>query len=697
MSATLDAEPVSNYLDRCPIARVTGKLHDVSIHYRSLTRPADPELIAPLVEDHLFETPDSGHLLVFLPGFGEIRRLAKRLEPAAARAGALVLPLHSSLSADEQDRALRPSTQRKIILSTNIAETSLTIDGVKTVIDSGLARFVRYDGARGIDRWETNPISRAAADQRAGRAGRTGPGTCIRLWSQREERSRPEFEEPEIHRVDLSGSVLALHAWGVPNPENFDWFDAPKPERVKEAEHLLRLLNAIDGDPPRITPLGEDMLALPVHPRLARLFLAARDCDRAREGASIAALLSEKDIRLSTTRRPPLRGATDQRGVKGKSDILDRLDALAEAEAARFVHSLRSRGIDPIAARQVARVRDDLLRRFAGDKHFRKSTDLDGDDELLRLILLAYPDRVVKRRGLPGTGVMIGGRGVCLTTDSVVRDADLFIAIDARQDRRAGVLEAQVSLASVVRLEWLEQLFPARVGHQCVTRYDEPRQRVVSTNQLWYHDLLLREDTMASPQAELASSHLADAIRPQAGHIFRENQGAASWLSRVEFLRRALPEWNWPEFSDDVLADLLENVCQGKSRLEEVQRADLVPYLQSRLTPAQNRELQQSAPLTLTLPSGRQARLTYEPGRPPILAVRLQELFGWSESPRVARGRVPALLHLLGPNNRPVQITDDLKSFWTTTYHQVRKDLRRRYPKHAWPENPLEAGSEEIL
>ena len=263
----------------------------------------------------------------------------------------------------------------------------------------------------------------------------------------------------------------------------------------------------------------------------------------------------------------------------------------------------------------------------------RKSTDIDADDELLRLILLAYPDRVVKRRGLPGTGVMVGGRGVCLTPDSVVRDADLFIAIDAREDRRAGVLEVQVSLASVVRLEWLEQLFPAHVRHQCDTRYDEPRQRVVSTNQLWYHDLLLREDTMASPQEELAASHLAQAIRPQAANIFRENQVAASWLSRVEFLKRTMPELNWPEFSDDVLADLLEDVCQGKSRLEEVQRADLVPYLQSRLTPAQNRELQQSAPLTLSLPSGRQARLTYEPGRPPILAVRSRN-FSVGPNPR---------------------------------------------------------------
>jgi ATP-dependent helicase HrpB len=646
-----------------------------------------------LIEERLSEKSDSGHLLVFLPGFGEIRRLARRLVPAAAIAGAVVLPLHGSLPAEEQDRALRPSDRRKIILSTNVAETSLTIDGVTTVIDSGLARIVRYDGARGIDRWETCRISRASAEQRAGRAGRTGPGTCIRLWSERDQRGRPEFEQPEIHRVDLSSSVLTLHAWGVRDPVNFDWFDAPNPERLAEAERLLRLLGAVDGDPPRITPLGEAILALPVHPRLARLLVAAQECDRARDGGTIAALLSEKDVRQSESRRHTESHGRRRLAAGSESDILVRLDLMAEAEAAGFAPSLRSRGIDPAQARQVARLRDDLVGRRSRRDHERKSTDRHTDEDLLKCILLAYPDRVVKRRGLPGTGVMVGGRGVYLGPESAVHDADLFVAIDAREDRRAGVLEARVTLASVVRLEWLEQLFPAHVRLEREVRYDETRRRVVSTNQLWYHDLLLREDVIASTEPAIAGPHLAGALRAQAPSFFRSNPSAAQWLSRVDLLKRSLPELNWPDFSDQVFAELLENVCEGKSRLEEAERTDLVPYLQSRLTPAQKRELQESAPQTLSLPSGRLARLAYEPGRAPVLSVRLQELFGWTEAPRLARGRVPVLLHLLGPNNRPVQITDDLKSFWTTTYHQVRKDLRRRYPKHAWPEDPFQAHS----
>jgi ATP-dependent helicase HrpB len=696
MSATLDPQQVSDYLDGCPIARVDGGAFDVSVQYRPVSRPADAALIGPLIEERLSEQSDPGHLLVFLPGFAEIRRLARRLAPAAESAGALVLPLHGSLSAEEQDRALRPSDRRKIILSTNVAETSLTIDGVTTVIDCGLARTVRYDGARGIDRWETTRISRASADQRAGRAGRTGPGTCIRLWSEREQRGRAEFEQPEIHRVDLSSTVLALHAWGVCDPVTFDWFDAPNPERLAEAERLLRLLGAVDGSPSRITPIGKRILALPVHPRLARLLVAAREYNRARDGATIAALLSEKDIRQSETREPTRSQGGRRLGTGSESDILDRLDLMAEAEATGFAPSLRSRGIDPAQARQVARLRDDLLGRPSRRDYETKSNDRDTDDDLLKCILLAYPDRVVKRRGLPGTGVMVGGRGVCLGLDSIVGDADLYVAIDAREDRRAGALEARVTLASVVRFEWLEELFPAHVRLEREVRYDETRRRVVSKSQRWYHDLLLREDVLAGTEPAIAGPHLADALRAQSPGFFRSNPNAAQWLSRVDLLKRSLPELSWPDFSDQVFAELLVNVCAGKSRLEEVEQTDLVPYLQSRLTPAQNRELQESAPQMLSLPSGRLARLTYELGRPPVLSVRLQELFGWIEAPRLARGRVPVLLHLLGPNNRPVQITDDLKSFWTTTYHQVRKDLRRRYPKHAWPDDPLQAHAEKL-
>jgi ATP-dependent helicase HrpB len=694
MSATLDAEPIARFLGDCPVMTVEGRAYPVSVEYRPCMRPASPEAITPVVQGLLEDPRGAGHILVFQPGLAEIHRLARRLEPIASGASAIVLPLHGSLPAEDQDRALRPSEQRKVILSTNVAETSVTIDGVSVVVDSGLARTVQYDSQRGVDRWELKRISRASADQRAGRAGRTAPGRCIRLWSDREQRALTPSELPEIHRVDLSATLLALYAWGLRSPEQFGWFDRPAPERLVAAENLLMAMEAIDDTKHKITPIGEAMLTWPIHPRLARLMIAATIAGRSREGATIAALLSEKDILIRE------RGVTNsgwfsrQAVPTGLSDILVRLDLLADAEAGRFGPSVRNQGIDLAAARQVARVRDELLRTDRARRSAKKRVAPGGDDEdLLKWLLLAYPDRVVKRRGAEGTGLMVGGRGVRLSAQSVVKAAELFVALDAREERRGGTLEIQVNLASMVRPEWLEELFPHHSRRERVVYYDESRCRVVASLRVFYQDLLLREDSGLSVDPAETGFILAAALRPLAESIFQNNAPAALWLARYEFIRQALAELKWPEFGSEVLGELLDVACQAKTAREQVEAADLTAYLASRLDPAQNRELRESAPETLTLPSGRQARLVYEPGRPPVLAVRLQELFGWTETPRVARGRVPVLLHLLGPNYRPVQITSDLRSFWVTTYHQVRKDLRGRYPKHAWPEDPFTAQS----
>ncbi|MDR3622321.1 MAG: ATP-dependent helicase HrpB [Paludisphaera borealis] len=683
MSATLDAEPVARFLN-APIVEVPGRAFPVAIEYREADQPTNPETIASAVASALADRSDDGHILVFLPGTAEIRRACKELEPVAARAGALVLPLHGSLPTEDQDLALRPSDRRKIIVATNIAETSLTIDGVTTVIDAGLARVAHHDPQRGLDRLDLERISQASAAQRAGRAGRTRPGHCIRLWSERRQATLAPFDAAEIHRVDLGSTVLTLHSWGVREPERFGWYEPPSKDRIEAAETLLGRLGALDPVARSITPLGKRMLALPVHPRLARLLLAAAGEGVLHEGAALAALLSEKDI---ADRRP---GG----GRRGLSDVLPRLDLLAEAESARFSPSLRTRGIDPSAARQVARIQDDLVRLGARLEAPARRADLDEDDReeaLLKLLILAYPDRVARRRGSEETGVMVGGRGVRLARESVVREGELFLALDPREERRRGTLELQVSIASTVRLEWLEELVPQSVRRVRRTQYDADRERVVAVNQLWYEDLLLREDAAPPADAREASAALLDALRPRAGAIFRDDATAAAWLARYDFVRLAVPELEWSEFTEEMFAEQLEFLCHGKSRASEVEKAAKVPYLEATLAPAQVRELSQSAPESLTIPSGRHARLTYEPCRSPVLSVRLQELFGWIDAPRLARGRVPLLIELLGPNHRPVQVTSDLKSFWTNTYHQVRKDLRNRYPKHAWPEDPLTA------
>ncbi|MGC8640388.1 MAG: ATP-dependent helicase C-terminal domain-containing protein, partial [Isosphaeraceae bacterium] len=434
------------------------------------------------------------------------------------------------------------------------------------------------------------------------------------------------------------------------------------------------------------------------HPRLARLLIASAHAKRAFEGAALCALISEKDIAAREAASGPATTGRERATGRGLSDLLPRLDWLAEAERARFSPSLRSRGIDPAAARQVARVRDELYRlatrqavEYAPGGCNNPDSSDPNDQSLLKWLILAYPDRVVKRRGSAETGVMVGGRGVRLGPWSIVREGELFLALDPREERRQGLLELQVNLASHVELDWLEELMPELLRRERATCFDPVRERVGGVSRLYYQDLLVREDASQSVDPAAASACLAQALTGQASAIFLDDPAAASWLARYGFVRQFVPELEWPELGDAELADLLPLLCQGRTRAQEVREAAKLPYLESRLNSAQRRELAASAPLMLMVPSGREIRLTYEPGRPPVLAVRLQELFGWNETPRVARGRVPVILHLLGPNHRPVQITSDLKSFWSTTYQQVRKDLRGRYPKHSWPEDPFRA------
>lgn len=688
MSATLDAGPIARFLGGCPIVRGEGRAFPVAIEHLPQGPEPLPQRVAGAVQEAL-AAPMPGDILVFLPGAEEIRRSARELAPLAAREDLLVLPLHGSLPPEEQDRALRPADRRKVILSTNVAETSLTIEGVGTVIDSGLARIAAHDPTRGLDRLELARISKASAAQRAGRAGRTGPGRCLRLWSAREERGMPEFPTAEVARVDLCETVLALRAWGHLDPSRFPWYEAPPPDSLAGAERLLAMLGAVEGEGGPITPIGRQLLALPVHPRLGRLLAGAAAEGLASEGATLAALLSEKGLLASAGPRGPSPGP-------GRSDLLTRLDALAEAERRRFSPSLRTSGIDPRAARSVAMVRDDLARlarRIPG----ARPPDPDGPDEeaLLRLALLAYPDRVARRRG-PGlaTALMVGGRGVRLERESVVRDAEFFLALDPRESRRGGATEPLVRLASEVHPEWLEWAFPGSVRRERSVRFDEERGRVVGCVTTRYRDLVLREEPHAAVDPEEAGEALAAALAPRAVEFIRRDEDAASWLDRLECLRSWMPERDWPAFSDDDLAEVVATACRGKRSVEEARRVPFLPLLKGSLPHAQARAVEELAPEAIAVPSGNRIRLAYEPGRPPVLAVRLQELFGLPATPRIAGGRIPVLLHLLGPNYRPVQVTDDLKSFWDSAYFQVRKDLRARYPKHSWPDDPRTARPE---
>jgi ATP-dependent helicase HrpB len=704
MSATLEAEPVARFMGNAPIVRSAGRTFPVDISHAGATPRIElPQRIARLINENDDDDGD-GDVLVFLPGVGEINRTMDAIE-ASGRCDDLVLPLHGSLSGDEQFAALKPSQRRKIVVATNIAETSLTIDGVTTVIDSGLARVAGFDPQRGMDRLELKRISRASATQRAGRAGRTRPGKCIRLWSAIEDKSLEPFESPEVRRVDLTQTVLALHAWGHSDPRKFEWYEPPDERAIAYAEQLLEMLGATTSERNgKITDVGRKLLSLPAHPRVGRLLLAAAKAGMLRDGAAIAALLSEKDIlRTRTDLHPSERRPTTQ----GPSDLLIRLDVL---ESRRRDHE-----VDQGALRQALQARDELERvgrrlilakpgaSAPGDSAPGDSVPgakapglaaLEENDALLHLPLFAYPDRVCRRRGSdPASGVMVGGGGVRLAPESVVRQHEFFLALDARQDQRNLACEAIVRIASGIDVAWLEQLFPQEIRRERTVVFDEQRQLVVGRGATYYRDLPLREDKDAAVDPEQASRVLAEALSRRAAAFFGDD-AARNFLARVALLRQHMSEHLFPKFDDAELADVLADACAGKRSADEVRRVNLIPLLESRLPYPLDRILDQHAPETIAVPTGNRIRLDYSANGPPVLAVRLQELFGMTETPRIAGGRVPVRVHLLGPNYRPVQITDDLRSFWKTTYFQVRKDLRVRYPKHSWPEDPLTAKPE---
>ncbi len=705
MSATLDPGPVSRFLGDAPIVTAGGRPYPVEVRY--LDRPDRsplPELAARAVRENWSSA--RRHVLVFLTGIGEIRRTGEELEGFARSVDAVITPLHGSLSLDEQERALGPSRRRKIVLATNVAETSLTIEDVDLVIDGGYARILRNDPRHGIDRLEVSRISKHSAEQRAGRAGRLGPGTAVRLWTHAQDRMLPEEEEPEIRRVDLASTVLELRAWGISDPAAFQWFEAPEPAALERAEELLVALGAVEAVEAShggLTSAGKAMLSMPAHPRLSRMLVAAHEEGILVEGTALAALIEERDIvPVSISPRAARAGGGGARET-GPSDLLARLELFEEAEGAGFGRERSiALGVDPAAARSVARARDSLL-RAARDTLGSRPTASKGtasaamrrtriETSVLRTLLHGYPDRVVRRRSIGSDrGRMTGGRGVVLAPESIVRDDELFLAVELDENVRGERLEAKVRLASAVRREWIEEAFPASITEKVETTFDPATEKVRSTAAVCYRDLPLEEPREMRPPPEAAEKVLAGAAIEHAEELFRQDKEAAAWLLRVHSLRGWMPELGLPELGAGELAQLLAGACAGATGFDDLRRRGLLGLLKSTLTHAQAAAVDRHAPETLRVPTGNQIRLTYEPGRPPILAVRLQELFGLSDTPAVAAERVRVLLHLLGPNFRPVQITQDLRSFWATTYAQVRKDLRARYPKHAWPEDPWTA------
>jgi ATP-dependent helicase HrpB len=723
MSATLDAAPVARFLGDCRVLRSEGRLFDVEIEHlaRADERPLHEQVAAAV--GRLVSEGLDGDVLVFLPGAAEIRRAREACEPLAERHDPMVLPLHGELPAAEQDAAVRPAARRKVILSTNVAETSITIEGVAAVVDSGLARAAAHSPWSGLPTLAVARVSRASAAQRAGRAGRTRPGRALRLYTAQDFNARPAHEEPEVRRLDLAETALELHAAGVSDLFSFEWFEPPHPASLEAAETLLRKLGAV-GAVGELTDVGRAMLRLPLHPRLSRVVVEAEARGVAAEACVVAALIGERDIREREVFTEP-RERTRVVRKHGPSDLLELLDLFREAERAEFAPArLRALGLNPPAVRACDRVRRQLQRvlkverrkgtegRATGARESgparptRAAPDAAGlhahESELLISVLAGYPDRVARRRAGSEAGaelLLAGGGAAELVPESVVRDAEFLVAVDAEGRRgvagmrRGARAQTLVRLASAIEPGWLLDLFPDAVSEATEARWNARAERVEVTSRLLYEQLVLAESRGEGARGREVSRVLAAAAREAGPRAFVEIEALERFLARVEFAARAMPEAGFRVLGEEDVNDALARMSEGRRSFAELREAaragELFEALREKLGREQSRKLAAVAPERVALAGGRQARVTYERGQSPSVASRLQDFFGMREGPRVAGGRVALILQLLAPNRRPVQVTTDLAGFWQRHYPQVRRELSRRYPRHAWPEDPL--------
>jgi ATP-dependent helicase HrpB len=695
MSATLDAAPVAAFLGNCPVITSEGRLFPVEIRYAgSFDKRPLAALVASGVEQVAERTQGEqtgGDILVFLPGVGEIRQSAAELQAFAERRGFTLFELYGDLPPEQQDAVLGDSFRRKIVLSTNVAETSLTIPGVTAVVDTGLARQLRFDPSVGLDRLALGPISKASADQRAGRAGRTAAGVCLRLWEERSHAHRPAFEQAEIHRVDLAASVLQLWSWGETDVLAFPWFEPPSQPAVETALAVLDRLGAIEGG--TLTEIGRVMARLPVHPRIGRLLIEghARGC--ARRTALASALLSERDPFLRSggggSARGNDRAPRTAANYVSRSDVLDRVAALEEFESAGRADSTFG-PINRSAAAFVLRARDQLLSELRREVGREAGTQTAGEmpqaDAFLQSLLTAFPDRLAKRRdSSTGKGVMVGGRGVRLSPQCAVTDAELFLCVDVD----AGQTEAVVRQASAVERGWLP---PEELRTADEVFFHPTQKSVVARRRTYWDDLVIEEVNVPVTLGENAATVLAEAAWREWDRVFPSADPAlAGFLTRVRCLAAWMPELKLPSFDDERLKAMLSELSMTCRSFEELRQSPWLDLFKSRLSYLQREAVEREAPERMSVPSGSRIALAYEVGRQPALPVRIQEVFGLRETPRIAGGRIRVVLHLLAPNMRTQQITDDLESFWANGYPQVRKDLRARYPKHAWPEDPWTA------
>ncbi|PYI55785.1 ATP-dependent helicase HrpB [Paenibacillus flagellatus] len=682
MSATLDAAPVAELLGGAPVIESGGRVFPVETRYL----PDKPEgrleeTVARAIRRALAEEAE-GDLLVFLPGTGEIRRvealLADRLQTDRGRIR--ILPLHGNLPQDAQDRAIAPSEPgvRKIVLSTSIAETSLTIEGTRIVVDSGWMRVPKFSPQTGMTRLETVRVSLASADQRRGRAGRLGPGVCYRLWTETEERTFAPHGTPEIAEADLAPLALELAAWGAADPGELRWLDEPPAAAYRQARELLTQFGAL-APSGAITPHGRRMAELGMHPRLAHMALRAVPLGLGPAACALAALLSERDAfrRVSSAPSPVA------------ADLRLRLEALlrhgrsgATGEAAPAYSGMTA---DASALRRAAAAAADWRRALGLSGEGGREPDVDACGLLLAL---AYPDRIGQNRG-GGRFLLSSGRGAAFAETQTLSSAPYIVAAEL-DDHGA---ESRIALAAPVDVRELERTFPERFAEESIVEWDRSTQSVRARRRKRLGAIAVTDVPLSKPGGEETIRALLDGLAVEGIGMLPWTGAARRLQQRVLFLRRH--DADWPDWSDEALERTAEewlapHVAGIRSRAE-LQSLNLVSVLEAALPWEKRRRLDEWAPTHLTVPSGSRLPVDYADPEAPSLSARLQELFGWTETPRIGGGRVPVTIRLLSPAQRPVQVTRDLANFWRETYFEVKKDLKGRYPKHYWPDDPMSA------
>ncbi len=682
MSATLDAGALQKYLAPCELLTSRGRTFPVDLEYVARPLGDGPVWEAAAEEFERLARETEGDVLVFMPGAYEISRTISAIRNTRAGGLCTVLPLHGDLPAAEQDAAVARCERRKVIVSTNVAETSLTIDGVRVVIDAGLAKIARFDPYRGINTLLVERISRASADQRAGRAGRTAPGRCLRLWTEREHHDRPAQELPEVKRLDLAEVVLTLKASGVMDVAKFRWLEAPDTRSLERALTLLTDLGALDGAG-AITALGRRMLAFPAHPRYARMLLAAHDLGCVPAVVQIAALTQGRGLLRRAEGKQMEQDREAALGETAESDFFLHLRALRFAGERRFdPTTCRALGIHAGAAREASALAEQFL-RIAKDEGLDTTARETSGEALQRCVLAGFPDMVAMRldSGTLRCALVHGRKGV-LARESVVT-TPLLVASEVREVEMRGAVETLLTLATAIKEEWLRELFPGGFRETSEVFFEASLRRVVAKKQTRFHDLVLRSEQSDKVPLEQAAALLAREVEAGTCPLKLWDNSVEQWILRLNQLAEWFPEYELPKLGEDDRRLLLEQICHGAVSYKDIKERSVWPVVKSWLSPLQQQLLDQ-APERIELPNGRKARIIYAPNTAPHIAARIQDLYGVTGELRIAAHRIPLVIQVLAPNHRPIQITQNLATFWRDSYPKIKQELQRKYPRHEW-------------